>query len=216
MNVVSATCVGTNINTFTYEWTVDNTTANGVWYATVAASDLCNSSTSSFTVCVNQSQITGLLQLEGFLGTGTNVNHARLVTFVMTGGTTVTNSLILTNVSGDTFSYTLVNVPAGTTAVSAKTAWNLREKLAVTFDVNNQAIANFTGNPVDGWSDAVDHYLRGGDLNENNQVSFLDYSILGNNYFTFNLVADITGNGVVNLLDYNILAANWFSAGDPQ
>ncbi len=216
VNVAVATCVATNINTFTFEWTVNNTTAGGVWYATVGASDLCNSTTANFTVCVNQSQITGLLQLEGFVGTGTNVNHSRVVTFVLTGGTTVTNTLSLTNVSGDTFSYTLVSVPAGTTGVSAKTAWNLREKLAVVFDVNNQAVANFTGNPLDGWSDASDHYLRGGDLNGNNQVSFNDYSILGNNYFTFTTTADITGNGIVNLGDYNILSANWFSAGDPQ
>ena len=47
-------------------------------------------------------------------------------------------------------------------------------------------------------------------------INFPDYSILGNNWFTFNAVADITGDGVVNLPDYTILSGNWFTNGDPQ
>jgi hypothetical protein len=218
-NTVVASLSGVSGTTYTFTWTVTSLTANGTWYATVAASDLCTTTTDNFTVCVNQSQITGLVQLEGFVGTGTVPLHSRVVTFVMSGGaSTVTNSLLLTNVSGDTFNYTLVNVPAGTTAVSAKTDWNLREKLPVVFDVNNQAVADFVSDGTPGWNDATDHYLRGGDIDptHNNQISFLDYSVLGNNYFTANPVADINGSGLVNLADYSILAANWFTFGDPQ
>lgn len=201
--------------TYNYTWTVTSTTVNGTWTATVAASDICHTTTTNFTLCVNKAQVTGLVQLEGFTGTGTNVNHTRLVTFVATGGTTnKTWNLTLTNVSGDTFNYTLADVPAGTTGISAKTAWNLREKLAVTLDINGQATADFIGNPLDGWSDAVDHYLRGGDFNGDNSVFFPDYSILGNNFFTFNPTPDITGDGQVDYDDFFILYLNWFTAGD--
>jgi hypothetical protein len=42
------------------------------------------------------------------------------------------------------FDFALTNVPPATAAVSAKTDWNLRRKLAVTFDSNGLAVANFT------------------------------------------------------------------------
>jgi len=201
--------------TYNYAWAVTNATANGTWTVTVTASDICHTTTTNFTLCVNKTQVTGLVQLEGFTGTSTNINHARLVTFVATGGVTnKTWNLTLTNVAGDTFNYTLTDVPAGTTGVSAKTAWNLREKLAVTLDINGQAIANFTGNALDGWSDTTDHYLRGGDFTADNQVQFADYSILGNNFFTFNPAPDITGDGQVDYDDFFILYLNWFTAGD--
>ena len=204
--------------TYNYSWLVTNVTANGTWTVTVAASDLCHNTTTNFTLCVNKSQVTGLVQLEGFIGTGAGVNHSRLVTFVATTNATVlkTWNLTLTNVSGDTFSYTLTDVPAGTTGISAKTAWNLREKLAVVLDINGQAAANFVSDGIFGWSDATDHYLRGGDYTGDNLIQFLDYTVLGNNFFTFNAVADITGDGQVDYDDYFILYLNWFTAGDPQ
>ena len=170
---------------------------------------------------MNKTQVTGLVQLEGFTGTSTNINHTRLVTFVATGGVTnKTWNLTLTNVSGDTFNYTLTDVPADTTGISAKTDWNLREKLAVVLDINGQATADFIGNPLDGWLDAVDHYLRGCDISainpalRDNSVQFFDYSVLGSNFFTFNSVADVTGDGQVDYDDYLILYLNYFTAGD--
>ncbi len=220
-NIETATFVSQSGDTNTYTWVVTSATANGTWTATVAASDICHNTTTNFTMCVNKSQVTGLVQLEGFIGTGTNVNHSRLVTFVATGGiTNKTWNLTLTNVSGDTFNYTLTDVPAGTTGISAKTDWNLREKLAVALDINGQATADFIGNPLDGWLDAVDHYLRGCDISainpalRDNSVQFFDYSVLGSNFFTFNSVADVTGDGQVDYDDYLILYLNYFTAGD--
>jgi hypothetical protein len=58
--------------------------------------------------------------------------------------------------------------------------------------------------------------LPGGDLNGDNQVNTLDYSILRFNWFTTNPVADITGDALTNLTDFNILKGNFYSAGDPQ
>jgi len=146
VNTASATFVsgtGTVPDPFIYTWTVGPATANGTWTATVTAADGCNSVSSTFTLCVNKSQITGQLQLESFVGTGTlPTAHTRTVTFVASSGPfgspTVLKTWVVTlsNVTGDTFDYSLSDVPAGTTHLSAKTDWNKRRKLPATFDVN--------------------------------------------------------------------------------
>lgn len=160
---------------------------------------------------MDTSQITGQVELQGFVGTGTVPLNTRTVTFVATGGSsTKTWALPLSNASGAVFNYTLTQVPAGTTGVSAKTDWNLRRKLTVAL-VNGQATATFTGNSK----------LLGGDIapgTRDNTVNSLDRNVLlgqwGNS--TPGNVADINGDGSVNSLDRNILLGNWGSSGDDQ
>ena len=164
-----------------------------------------------FTLCVNKTQVTGQVQLQGF--TGTAVGHARTVTFVATGGaSTKTWVLNLSNVSGDTFNYSLSGVPVGTTGLSAKTDWNLRRKLVVALDGNGQAAANFTGASK----------LNGGDISgpsgsPDNIINLFDYAQIAANWQSLtDPAADINGDGVINVFDYSILASNWLTAGDPQ
>ena len=121
----------------------------------------------------------------------------------------------------DTFSYTLTDVPAGTTGLSAKTTWNLRRKLTLALDGNGQATVNFTGiNPTTG------KQLKGGDIASagpapaygppDNQIQLYDYLKLLANWHTYTSGADIDGNGQVSTGDYNILSSNWYTVGDPQ
>lgn len=211
--------VATNISelagVYTYEWPVTASTLNGTWDVTVAAYDLDNVATTNFTLCVNKSQITGQIELQGFLGTGAGVNHSRLVVFkATTNSPTVTNvvatwSMTLTNVSGSTFNYTLTGVPDGVTGLSAKTAWNLRRRIPMTLDVDNQAVVNFVGANI----------VRGGDIaptTRDNAVQLQDYLTLLTYWFTTNPVADMDGNGQVTSGDYNILSINWYTTGDPE
>jgi hypothetical protein len=206
--------------TYNYSWTVTTNTANGTWNVTVTASDLCQTDIATLDICVNKSQVSGLVQLEGF--TGTAVGHARDVTFVATTNGTVlkTWTLTLTNVSGDTFGYLLTDVPEDITGLSAKTDWNLREKLPVTLDGNGQGTADFVADAVPGWDDLTDHYLRGADIEHSalsfNVVNLPDYSTLAASWLGTNPVADITGDGVVNAFDYSILAVNYFETGDDE
>jgi hypothetical protein len=173
----------------------------GTTPVTCTATNLCSTNTCGFDVTVTADrQVTGQVALQGFVGS------SRIVRFVATGGSSNKTWDLTLNFSSGVANYTLTDVPTGTTGISAKTAWTLRKKLAVTFDVNGQATADFTGNGQ----------LPGGDFNGDNQVNFLDYSILAANYFTTDPVADITGDGQVNFLDYGILAANYFTAGDPE
>jgi hypothetical protein len=218
--------------TYNYTWEVTTSTANGTWGVTVTASDLCQTDVTNFNICVNKTQVSGLVQLEGF--TGEAVGHSRVVTFVATTnwmvGTNIqstvlkTWNLTLTNESGDTFSYQLTGVPVDANGLSAKTAWNLREKLALTFDGNGQAAADFVSDGTGGWSDATDHYLRGADIVQApagqygtfNIVNVDDYSLLGTYWTLANTTADVTGDGYVNVVDYSILAFNFYDVGDDE
>jgi hypothetical protein len=159
---------------------------------------------------VNKAQVGGSVQSEGFRGGN------RVVTFVASGGTSSKTWDLTLSFVGDTAAYVLTDLPEGTTGISAKTAWSLREKLPVALDANGQGTANFTADGTPGWSDATDHYLRGGDFTGNNIVNFQDYSLLGNNFYSLNTVADITGDGQVDYDDYYILFVNWLTSGDAQ
>jgi hypothetical protein len=188
--------------TFSYSWTVTPATPNGT--ATIAVGELADRSGNTAdvvtdAVVVNKNQITGMVELESFVGA------TRAVTFVARGSVTKSWTQTLSFASGEA-AYTLTDVPSGATGVSAKTAWSLRRKLSVTLDPDGQFVANFTGAGR----------LLGGDLNGSNQVNVLDYSVLKANWNTPNDVADINGDGMVGTLDYSVLKANWFRIGDAE
>lgn len=201
--------------TFNYTWAVTAATLNGTWTADIVAADLCETTNASFVLNVNKSQITGLVQLEGF--TGNVTNRSRAVTFVATTNSpTVTNvvaswTMSLTNAGGDTFDFTLTGVPDGTTALSARTDWNLRRRLAVALDGNGQGTVNFT-NPGG--------FLKAGDIvhtgPSDNAVVLDDYYTLVGVWLGSDPAADLNGDGVVNVFDYSLLSFNWYVSGDPQ
>ena len=108
--------------------------------------------------------------------------------------------------------YRLVAVPAGTTEISAKTAWNLRVKLPISGGADNTA--NFVNDGTTSFQ-STDHFLRGGDITGDNVVNLNDYNVLRINYgTTAGGPADMNGDGVVNILDYSLLRVNWQKAGD--
>ena len=201
--------------TFNYVWNVTSATANGTWNVTVTANDSIYVTTTAFTLVVNKNQVTGQVQLDSFDGSGTIPAHTRAVTFIASTNwvvghvtntlTLLTNTLTLT-FSGDTAPFTLTGQPGNANGLSAKTCWNLRRKLPLAYDGNSQGAANFTGSK----------FLPGGDLDGDNQVMLTDYTLLANNFYTYNAVADFTGDGSVDYYDYYILYIDWFTAGDPQ
>lgn len=196
------TFVGTTVaDEFACDWVVDPATPNGLWTATVTATDYAGNETQqTFTLCVNRNQISGYVESEGFVG------GDRVVTFVATGGTSTKTWTQTLTFTGDTAAYVLTNVPEGTTGLSAKTVWSLRSKLSVALDSGGQGSANF--------EDA--DKLRGGDIDNSNSVNVLDYSKLKVNWLSTNPVGDIDGNGSVGASDYSLMRLNWFQVGDPQ
>lgn len=207
---LTATYVDENpAGTFNYTITVDETTANGTWTITATAKDEAdNSASTSGEICVNKNQVTGTISYST-LSNG-SFSRTRNVVLVATdsAGTVLkswTVAVVFANSAGTQIAsgtYTLTDVPAGMAKLSAKTAWHLRKRQAVTADGNGQTIADFT--------------LLGGDIKQDNIVNILDYSLLKSNWNTTNAAADINGDGVVQLLDYSLQKGSWFKRGDDQ
>ena len=147
---------------------------------------------SAFSFSAHAATLSGTVTLPNFSGA------TRSVHFVATGGATAQHWTLSLPFSAGAASFTLPDVPAGTTHLSAKTDWHLRQRLST---INTPTI-NFA--------------LSGGDLNSDNVINWPDYGILAQFYMSTNPVADITGDGVVNFTDYSILAANYYTAGDPE
>ena len=145
--------------------------------------------------------VTGLVELEYFVGT------VRLVTLKATDalGTVVKTWSLPLNFAGGVASYALSDVPPETIALSAKTAWHLRQKLALPWGQIPMAVDFVGGNE-----------LLGGDFDDSNVCDIFDYFILGTFWYTHAPVADIDGNGWVDLDDYFLLADNWYLEGDPE
>ncbi len=194
--------------TFNYTVTVTATTANGT--ATITVSALADNAGNvaanvTDTFDINKNQVTGQVQLEGLAPPPGGLT--RTVVFVATGGVKTTWDVPLDFAEGaDTASFTLADVPNGTTHLSAKTAWNLRRKVGASLDGDGQATADLTGS----------NQVLGGDLNGSNTTSILDFAILRINWFTHEAVADINGDGDVKFSDFLLLRNNWFMRGDDE
>jgi hypothetical protein len=191
--------------TFNYAAEITTATENGSWNLTAIGTDRAGNQASLQTsLCVNKNQIRGQVELDGFVGTG--VGHTREVTFVATGGTRKSWTLELTNSSGAVFSYILTDVPTGTTALSAKTRWNLRSRLGASLDAQGQAPAvDFVG----------PEQLLGGDFDGSNMVNILDYSLM-KTYWGPGIIADLNGDGMTGTMDYTVLQRNWFKRGNAE
>ena len=145
-------------------------------------------------------QITGTVELEAFRGV------TRAVTFKAadTGGVVrKTWTVSLSFAGGSTANYALTDVPLDTVSLSAKTDWNLRRKLDVSF-TNNATVAHFTGLKL----------LPAGDLDNSNTVNLADYHALASVWYTSNPGADLDGSGFVDLDDYFLLVNHWNESGD--
>ncbi len=57
--------------------------------------------------------------------------------------------------------------------------------------------------------------LRAGNLNTDNTVSILDFSLLANAFGQAGQPSDLNGDGVTNILDFSLLASNFGQSGDP-
>ena len=216
------------LSTPAYQWRFGSTALPGATNATLSLPNVQATNAGGYTVIVTslggsvtsqvatltvqQLQINGLVALEAYVGAAQNGRGTRTVTFQATGD--ATNLLASWNLPLDfapgadgygVASFTLTNVPAGTTHLSAKTAWNLRQRLLVTF-LEGQATANFTGPRV----------LPGGDVNNSNVVDIDDYFQLAAAWYRVSAATDIDGSGLVDIFDYFLLASHWYQVGDPD
>jgi hypothetical protein len=149
-------------------------------------------------------EVLATVELEAYAG-GT-----RQVVFTATNssGTALTSWTKNVVFTGTTGTVPLEAVPSGTAAISAKTAWNLRSKVAATFTPEGVEIGGVALTGTD--------KLPGGDITGDNVVNTLDYSMLRYHWLTDHAVANINGDAIVNLADYGLLKGNFYTTGDPQ
>ena len=227
---ITLTAVTTGSGPFTYQWRFNGTSIDGATNSTLTLFSLQFGNAGNYDVIVTSpagnatspalplqvlGQISGQLALEAYTGPLHNGHGVRRVTFKATQVSGAATNLLSTWSVDLTFTpdahgygvacYALTNVPAGTTHLSVKTAWNLRQKLSVTF-AGGQAVANFTG----------DHQLPAGDLDDSNQVDAADYARLSASWYHSTDAADLDGSGMTDLDDYLLLANHWNERGDPE
>ena len=188
--------------TFNYTVDIEPDAANGTWTIEATATDKAgNDASVSGTLCVDKNQITGQVELESLVG-----GLTRTVTFVATGGVKKTWDIpVVFPADSAVGTFTLTEVPDGTTALSAKTNWNLRRKVDCSLDGDGQASADFIGTAK----------LRGGDINGSNSINILDYSVMKISWMA-TTAGDINGDGATAMLDYSIMKSNWFVVGDAE
>ncbi|MBI2450946.1 MAG: fibronectin type III domain-containing protein [Parcubacteria group bacterium] len=56
--------------------------------------------------------------------------------------------------------------------------------------------------------------LPAGDLNNDNTINSLDWSLMSPKWFSQDAIADINGDNIINAIDYSFLNKNWWLAGD--
>ena len=153
--------------------------------------------------------VTGQVALDGYMGLPPLGVGVREVTFTATAtnGVKLESWTLPLNFTNGVASYTL-SVAATAANLSAKTAWNLRQRLPVVFS-GGSATVDFMGANL----------LRAGDLDGSNAVGLGDYFLLVSLWYQSapaGTAADIDGNGVVDLDDYFLLSNRWGAAGDAE
>ncbi|GMU20278.1 MAG: hypothetical protein AMXMBFR13_03750 [Phycisphaerae bacterium] len=130
-NNVETTLTASGTGPWTYVYTVTASTANGLATITASVGDGSgNVTVDTDTFLVNKNQITGLVELESLNPPVGGIT--RNVTFVANGGAKTWTIPVSFAQGSPIGTYTLADVPDGTTSLSAKTGWNLRRKLDVT------------------------------------------------------------------------------------
>jgi hypothetical protein len=189
----------------------------GVGYTLVASATALGSRTSA-AFDISNPAVSGQVELQGFVGS------SRMVRFIASQVDEGTTNYLQTNdvtlsFSGGKADYSF-SVPPLTTHLSAKTAWNLRKLLPVTF-TGGMATVDFSGSGA---------RLRTGDLqatgggieDTDNQVTLSDLDIvLGYWNKVVGLVpaadrADINGDALVDLNDLDLVLGNWLASGDAE
>ena len=159
-----------------------------------------NTSVCTFTITVLQTVVSGQVTLEWFAGLAGDGHGDRDVTFSATGATFTNRTVQTLHFTNGVASYTLA-VPPGTSLVSAKTDWNLRQAQTVVFSPG-PAEANY--------------FLPAGDLDNSNLVDIEDYFRLAAAWYTHEAAADIDGSGLVDVDDYFLLASRWYQRGHDE
>ena len=218
----------TGLTVVSYQWCFGPTLLVGATNATLTLAAVNPTNAGSYSVVASSQggattsevavltvllpQVTGWVAMEAYVGPARDGRGTRTVTFKATdiAGTVLRQWSRTLDFAPDTngcseAAFSLDNVPVDTSFLSAKTAWHLRGRLAVTFS-NGEGRAEFTGSNA----------LSGGDLDGSNLVDIEDYFRLGATWLTPSEGSDIDGSGSVDMDDYQFFVRHWYEAGSAE
>lgn len=91
-------------------------------------------------------------------------------------------------------------IPAGLYDIMTSSQGYLRKKL-FEYNVSSNAVITL---PI----------LPAGDINNDNIINSLDWSVMSGKWFSNDATTDINKDGIVNSIDWSFLSKNWFATGD--
>jgi hypothetical protein len=152
--------------------------------------------TTAFTLTVNSSSFSRTISINSFEAKSTKVFSATLNVYnsskvFLKSYAFTTDSL---GNSGITF-----DIPVQTAYLQVKAAPFLTREIAQ--DLNLSSTYSFP-------------QLLTGDINQDNIINSIDYSILNTNWFTTNASADLNSDGLVNSIDYSYMNKHWLVTGE--
>jgi hypothetical protein len=122
------------------------------------------------------------------------------VSFFTPGATTALSTSIVTGTSGS-ITFTPTNLSPGTYDVRVKRDGSLYRKKSNLSLSNNTNLGTFSP-------------LISGDINNDNAINALDWSMMSPDWFQTGRPSDINGDGITNALDFTWLNRNWFLTGE--
>ena len=93
----------------------------------------------------------------------------------------------------------VADLPSGKYQVLVKRQGYLAKKVVISWPTTTEAVMG---------------KLSAGDLNDDNIINSLDWSVMSNKWRSSDVVADINEDGIVNTLDWGFLNKNWGKEGD--
>lgn len=181
----------------TFSFTAGSTTDTNVTSKTTYTDILESVTNGAYNIVPADVPVTMSLTLQG------RTNHTSSATDlkVLTPGTSTIvfeKNNISTDASGNA-TFTITGVPAGNYDFRVKVN-NFLTKTILNSPLNNPLTLSFG-------------MLKGGDLNNDNIVNSLDFSLLTSHWGQSDPAADINADGIVNTIDFAILNTNWFVTG---
>jgi Bacterial Ig domain/Dockerin type I domain len=202
---IDSTSIGQEDTSAPYSLIFDTkTAANGTHRITAVARDTGNNNANASVIIIIANSYTFTaptkikISLEGASSFGTS---GTLQIISPLSKTVIKELNIITNASGD-YTLTLTGVPQNVDLKFVAAGYLARIVYGV--DLNSTAAKNGIVFPV----------LLAGDLDGNNQVNSLDFSIMNTGWYSTSALADINKDGMVNTIDYSLLNTNWQKIGD--
>lgn len=185
------------ISNVTFDFTLDSTVDSNVTSKVTYTDMLASVTNGVYTIVPADVATTVTLNLQG------RTNHASSGTNfkVLNPGTTTVvfeKTDVSTNTTGNA-TFTITGVPAGNYDYKVKVN-NFLSKTIANTALNSPLTLAFGS-------------LKGGDLNNDNIVNSLDFSLLTSKWGISDPAADINADGIVNTIDFAILNTNWFVSG---